>query len=436
MEPLTLGILVLAGMLVLVFAGVPVAHALLGAGALGYAILSGPSQALTQIGMALWDNGTNFLLIAVPLFILMGQIIFHAGLAGDIFTLAQRATRRMPGGLGVSTVIASAGFGTVTGSSVAAVATMGNIAVPEMIKRGYSERLATALVASAATLAILIPPSVPLVIYGVWSETSIGALFIAGIVPGVILSLFFAVAVLVQRGHYPPVSAIDDEVGGEEAPGSVGGLAVGTLSIAGIFVVVIGGIYAGLFTPTEASGVGVAGVLAIALLARRLSLAALAAALRETVRTSAAIFLILTGGIVLSRFLVQTRLTDAVVGLVSGLDQSPQVILLALALMYLLLGAIMDTFGMLILTLPLVLPITVALGYDPVWTGIYLTVLMEIAMITPPIGLNVFVLERATGVPAQRIFAGIWPFVIAALLLVVLLIFFPAIATWLPATMR
>lgn len=436
MEPLTLGILVLAGMLVLVFAGVPVAHALLGAGALGYAILSGPSQALTQIGMALWDNGTNFLLIAVPLFILMGQIIFHAGLAGDIFTLAQRATRRMPGGLGVSTVIASAGFGTVTGSSVAAVATMGNIAVPEMIKRGYSERLATALVASAATLAILIPPSVPLVIYGVWSETSIGALFIAGIVPGVILSLFFAVAVLVQRGHYPPVSPIDDEVGGEEAPGSVGGLAVGTLAIAGIFVVVIGGIYAGLFTPTEASGVGVAGVLTIALLARRLSLAALAAALRETVRTSAAIFLILTGGIVLSRFLVQTRLTDAVVGLVSGLDQSPQVILLALALMYLLLGAIMDTFGMLILTLPLVLPITIALGYDPVWTGIYLTVLMEIAMITPPIGLNVFVLERATGVPAQRIFAGIWPFVIAALVLVVLLIYFPAIATWLPATMR
>lgn len=436
MEPLTLGILILAGMLVLVFAGVPVAHALLGAGALGYAILSGPSQALTQIGMALWDNGTNFLLIAVPLFILMGQIIFHAGLAGDIFTLAQRATRRMPGGLGVSTVIASAGFGTVTGSSVAAVATMGNIAVPEMIKRGYSERLATALVASAATLAILIPPSVPLVIYGVWSETSIGALFIAGIVPGVILSLFFAVAVLVQRGHYPPVSAADDEVGDEEARGSVRGLAVGTLSIAGIFVVVIGGIYAGLFTPTEASGVGVAGVLAIALLARRLSLAALAAALRETVRTSAAIFLILTGGIVLSRFLVQTRLTDAVVGLVSGLDQSPQVILLALALMYLLLGAIMDTFGMLILTLPLVLPITVALGYDPVWTGIYLTVLMEIAMITPPIGLNVFVLERATGVPAQRIFAGIWPFVIAALVLVVLLIFFPAIATWLPATMR
>jgi TRAP-type C4-dicarboxylate transport system permease large subunit len=182
--------------------------------------------------------------------------------------------------------------------------------------------------------------------------------------------------------------------------------------------------------------VGVAGVLAVALAARRLSLAAVGRALRETVRTTAAIFLILTGGIILSRFLVQTRLTDAVVGLVSGLDVPPQVILLALALVYLLLGAIMDTFGMLILTLPLVLPVTVALGYDPVWTGIYLTVLMEIAMITPPIGLNVFVLERATGVPAQRIFAGVWPFVVAALALVVLLIFFPALATWLPETMR
>ena len=434
MDPLTLGIVVLTGMLVLVLLGVPVAYALLGAGTLGYTALAGPSRAMTQIGLVIWDNGTNFLLIAVPLFILMGQLIFHAGLAGDIFTLAQRGLRRLPGGLGVSTVLASAAFGTVTGSSVAAVATMGNIAVPEMIRRGYSERLATALVASSATLAILIPPSVPLVIYGVWSETSIGALFIAGIVPGVILSLFFAVAVVLQRRQYPSVAAAASAGDGDGR--SARGLAAGTLAIAGVFVIVIGGIYAGLFTPTEASGVGVVGVLAMALLARRLSLAALGLALRETVRTTAAIFLILTGGIILSRFLVQTRLTDAVVGMVTGLDLPPQMILLALAVMYLGLGAIMDTFGMLILTLPLVLPVTIALGYDPVWTGIYLTVLMEIAMITPPIGLNVFVLERATGVPAQRIFAGVWPFVVAALVLVVLLILFPALATWLPETMR
>lgn len=199
MDPLTLGIVVLAGMLVLVMIGVPVAYALLGAGTLGYTALAGPSRAMTQIGLAIWDNGTNFLLIAVPLFILMGQLIYHAGLAGDIFTLAQRGLRNVRGGLGISTVIASAGFGTVTGSSVAAVATMGNIAVPEMIKRGYSEKLATALVASSATLAILIPPSVPLVIYGVWSETSIGALFIAGIIPGILLSVFFAVTVVLQR---------------------------------------------------------------------------------------------------------------------------------------------------------------------------------------------------------------------------------------------
>jgi tripartite ATP-independent transporter DctM subunit len=434
MDPLTLGIVVLAGMLVLVMIGVPVAYALLGAGTLGYTVLAGPSRAMTQIGLAIWDNGTNFLLIAVPLFILMGQLIYHAGLAGDIFTLAQRGLRNVRGGLGISTVIASAGFGTVTGSSVAAVATMGNIAVPEMIKRGYSEKLATALVASSATLAILIPPSVPLVIYGVWSETSIGALFIAGIIPGILLALLFAATVVLQRRQYPSTDAIasNDPGGGQTA----GTLAVGTLAIAAVFLLVIGGIYGGLFTPTEASGVGVAGVLAVALAARRLSLAAVGRALRETVRTTAAIFLILTGGIILSRFLVQTRLTDAVVGLVSGLDVPPQVILLALALVYLLLGAVMDTFGMLILTLPLVLPVTVALGYDPVWTGIYLTVLMEIAMITPPIGLNVFVLERATGVPAQRIFAGVWPFVVAALALVVLLIFFPALATWLPETMR
>lgn len=442
MEPLTLGIVILTGMLVVVLAGMPVAYALLGAGALGYAILSGPTQALTQIGMALWDNGTNFLMIAVPLFILMGQLIYHAGLANDIFTLAQRATRRVPAGLGLSTLTASAAFAAVTGSSVAAVATMGNIAVPEMVRRGYSQRLATALVASAATLAILIPPSVPLVIYGVWSETSIGALFIAGIIPGLMLAALFGVATLLQRRDYPSVAealAVGEADAGDAGanPGaSTAALLTGTFAIAAIFVLVIGGIYAGLFTPTEGSGVGVAGVFVIALSVRRLSLAALAAALRETVRITAAIFIILVGGVVLSRFLVQTKLTGAVVGLVAGLDLPPELVLLALAVMYLVLGAIMDTFGMLILTLPLVLPITIALGYDPIWTGIYLTVLMEIAMITPPIGLNVFVLERATGIPAQRIFSGIWPFVAVSLVMVVLLIFFPGIATWLPTTMR
>ncbi|WP_274629997.1 TRAP transporter large permease [Arvimicrobium flavum] len=434
MEPLTLGIVVMAAMLVVVVIGMPIGYALLGAGVIGYAVLSGPSQALTQIGLVLWDNGTNFLFIAVPLFILMGQIIFHSGLAEDIFALAQRGTRRLPGGLGVSTILASAGFGAVTGSSVAAVATMGNIAVPQMIKHGYSDKLAAASVASAATLAIIIPPSIPLVIYGVWSETSIGALFIAGIVPGIVLTIFYALTVMVQRRQYPPTSAIVDRLKQEDMPMSR--LLVAALSIALIFLLVIGGIYVGIFTPTEASGVGVLGVFVISVVARRLTAEALRAALKETVRTTAAIFLILTGGVILSRFLVQTRLTDAVVSLVAGLDASPQAILIALALMYLLLGAIMDTFGMLILTLPLVLPITIAIGYDPIWTGIYLTVLMEIAMLTPPIGLNVFVLERVTGVPAQRVFAGVWPFVAASLLLVLILIYFPALATWLPQTMQ
>lgn len=264
MDPLTLGVVVLAAMLVAVLAGLPVGVALLGAGAIGYAILSGPSQAITQIGLVIWDNGTNFLLIAVPLFILTGQTIFHAGLADDIFSLAQRGLRKLPGGLAISTVLASAGFGAVTGSSVAAVATMGNICVPEMIKRGYSERLAGASVASSAALAILIPPSIPLVIYGVWSETSIGALFIAGIVPGLVLMLLFAGAILVQRRHYPAAGA-------DTAPEtrSIASMSVGLVTIAVLFVVVIGGIYADIFTPTEASGIGVATVMALALASRR-----------------------------------------------------------------------------------------------------------------------------------------------------------------------
>ena len=432
MEPLTLGALIMAGMLVLVIAGLPVGLTLMGAGTLGYALLSGPTQAVTQIGLVLWDNGTNFLLVAVPLFILMGQLIFRCGLADHLFTLAQRLVGGLPGGLGVSTVLASSAFGAVTGSSVAAVATMGNVAVPEMVKRGYSESLASGTVASAATLAILIPPSIPLVIYGVWSETSIGALFVAGIVPGLLLALLFAIAVMLQRRHYPARhtsvphpnngSALRDELRG-------------AMAVALLFVLVIGGIYLGIFTPTEASGVGVVGVVLIALAMRRLQWRTLRLALTESVRTSASIFVVLVGGVVFSRFLVQTRLTEHMVGWVSSLPVTPMMIMLALVLLYLVLGAIMDTFGMLILTLPLVLPITKGLGYDPVWTGIFLTVLMEIAMITPPIGLNVFVLERACGIPAQRIFAGVLPFVLAALGLVFLLIAVPDIALWLPRTM-
>lgn len=432
MTPLALGTAILIGMLIAVIVGLPVGIALLGAGVLGYSILSGPTQALTQIGLVLWDNGTNFVLVAVPLFILMGQIIFHAGLADHIFTLAQRLTARLPGGLGISTVMASAAFGAVTGSSVAAVATMGNIAVPEMIKRGYTKSLATGSVASAATLAILIPPSIPLVIYGVWSETSIGALFIAGIIPGLILAVLFAIAVVVQRKHYPYHTK------GEDLPseGMRADELKGALAVAAIFIIVIGGIYAGIFTPTEASGVGVIGVALVAAAMGRFSIAAMRRALHETIRTSAAVFIILAGGVVFSRFLVQTRLTEALVGIVSGLDVPPQLMMVALAGLYLFLGAIMDTFGMLILTLPLVLPITVSLGYDPIWTGVYLTVLMEIAMITPPVGLNVFILERVSGVPAQTIFSGVWPFVVAALGLVLLLIWVPELALWLPATMR
>jgi tripartite ATP-independent transporter DctM subunit len=238
---------------------------------------------------------------------------------------------------------------------------------------------------------------------------------------------------MLQRRHYPArAQAAPAPRTRAEARAALGG----AIAVATVFVIVIGGIYAGVFTPTEASGAGVLGVLAVAAGLGRVQLDTLRLALSETVRTSASIFIVLAGGVVFSRFLVQTRLTDYLVGMVGALDVSPQLVMLALVLLYLVLGAIMDTFGMLILTLPLVLPITRGLGYDPVWTGIFLTVLMEIAMITPPIGLNVFVLERSTGIASQRIFAGVWPFVIAALALVLLLIWVPQVALWLPHTMQ
>jgi C4-dicarboxylate transporter DctM subunit len=432
MDPFMVGILSILLMLALTFLGVPIALALLTIGAVGNLYLMGLPQTAMQIHMITWETGTNFLLIAVPCFIFMGQLVYHTEIAADLYDFVHKWLGRLPGGLAVTGVFTSAGFGAVTGSSVAAIATMGIMVMPQMKKYNYNLRLATGSLASAGTLAIMIPPSIPMVIYGVWTETSIGKLFIAGIIPGIILASGFCGFIVVTCMINPGLGPAGPKFSWPERLAALTKL----LPTAIIFIIVLGGIYGGIFTPTEASAIGAVGILALALVMKRLTWKRLRESLWQTGEISAMIYAILIGGVMFSRLLVQTDVTPALVNYIGGLQVSSFTIIFLFSIMFLLLGAVLDTFGMLILTLPLVFPISRNLGFDPVWFGIYMTVMMEIAMLTPPIGLNVFVMQRVVpDVPLSEIFRGVLPFVIICLLVVMLITVLPQLVLWLPSTM-
>jgi tripartite ATP-independent transporter DctM subunit len=419
-------------MIALTFLGVPIALALLAIGAVGNFYLMGFPQTAMQIHMITWETGTNFLLIAVPLFVFMGQLVYHTEIASDLYDFVHKWFGRLPGGLAVTGVFTSAGFGAVTGSSVAAIATMGIMVMPQMKKYNYNLRLATGSLASAGTLAIMIPPSIPMVIYGVWTETSIGKLFIAGVVPGILMAAGFCGMIVLRCLINRDLGPAGPRFSWSQRLTSLTKLLPTTI----IFLIVLGGIYGGIFTPTEASAIGAAGVLAVALVMRRLTWTRLKDSFWQTGEISAMIYAILIGGVMFSRLLVQTDVTPALVNYIAGLQVSPYAIIFLFSVMFLLLGAVLDTFGMLILTLPLVFPICRSLGFDPVWFGIYMTVMMEIAMLTPPIGLNVFVMQRvAPEVPLSEIFLGVLPFVIICLIVVVIITALPQLALWLPSTM-
>ena len=307
MDLILVGIVGVVLLLALLAVGVPIAFAMAFTGVLGLWIVEGPAPTMAHITLIPWEHGRDFIFVAVPLFVLMGQLFYHAGLASDLYEGLRKWVGRVPGGMAISSVLACGGFGAVTGSSIATVATMGTIVMPEMRRFKYDSRLATGALAASGTLGILIPPSLIFIFYGVMTETSIGALFIAGIVPGVITALMFSSIILVR-------CVLDPVLGpkGPRASGPERALATGRLGpVTALFVLIIGGIYAGIFTPTEAAGVGCAGVLVTALLQRKLNQAAIRAALRGTALISAMIFAIIVGGYMVARFLAVTGLTDA-----------------------------------------------------------------------------------------------------------------------------
>jgi tripartite ATP-independent transporter DctM subunit len=432
MSPTAIGAIGMVALLALLFLRMPIGIAMALVGAIGIAALNSPGAALIVLGSYPYSYAAVQELSVIPLFVLMGNFAVVSGMSADLFAAAYAWLGHRRGGLASATILACAGFAALSGSSVASAITMGRVTLPEMRRYNYDPRLATGVVAAGGTLGILIPPSTVLVIYGILTEQSIGKLFLAGFLPGLLLTALFMITIAIVCGARPAL--------GPPGPRAPMGERWAALRRAGAFLVVlaatIGGMYVGVFTVTEASAVGAGLTLAHAVWRRRLTWGALSDALLQTVRTTAMVFLILIGAHIFSPFLALSRIPVDLANALTALALPSLAVLAILLVAYVLLGMFLEGFAILVLTVPIVFPIMLALGYDPIWFGIFMVIVLEMGLISPPVGINVFVVKGiAEDVPMGRIFAGIMPFWLAMIVCVAILIAVPQIALILPNTM-
>ncbi|MFN4165445.1 MAG: TRAP transporter large permease [Ferrovibrio sp.] len=417
-------------LLVLLAAALPVAGAL---GTLGLLLdqLYSKMPLSLALGEVAWSSSKDFLLVSIPMFILLGEILLRAGVAERMYEAMVKWLAWIPGGLMHSNIGACAIFAATSGSSVATAATVGTVALPLVKKHGYNERLFLGTLAAGGTLGILIPPSINIIIYAVLTDTSIPKLYLAGIIPGLGLALLFMAMVAVFCMVKPGWGGRTVSVGWGERIRSL----VDLLPPLGIFLVVVGSIYAGLATPTEAASLGVVAALGLAAAYGKLSIAMLKEVLENTMRTTAMVMLIIVAAYFLNFVISAIGLTTMLTDYIAGLGLSKFEMLLAIVVFYLILGCFMETLSMMITTIPIVAPVMFGLGFDPIWFGIVIIILIEMALITPPVGLNLFVVQslRSNGT-LNDVIAGSVPFVLAMLASIVLLALFPAIALWLPNT--
>lgn len=427
-DPLT-GLLAFGGALLLVLLRVPVAIAMGAVGVGGFALLNGWFGAGFVLGAAPFEAVFPYSLSVVPLFVAMGVFAARAGLSQSLYAAAGAFIGRARGGLAMATIGACAAFGAICGSSLATAATMGKVSLPEMRRFGYADSLAAAAVAAGGTLGVLIPPSILLVIYGLLTETSIGQLFVGALIPGLLGTLLYMGAVLVQTRVNPALAPATQRPAAGQRLAALKRI----WAVALLFVVVIGGIYWGWFSPTEAAAVGAFGALVLTAVTGQLTWRVLIEAAEETARTTGMIFLILVGAALFNYFIETSGLPRLLIGWVEASGLTPLAVLLLIMLFYLLLGCFMDSLSMILLTVPFVFPVVAELGLDPVWFGILLVTVAEIGLITPPIGMNLFVIQGvAPGLRQGTIVRGILPFLAADALRLALLIAVPALTLWLP----
>jgi len=430
MSPVTVGIVGIGFLIVLFLIRLPVAFAMGLVGVVGFAYLAGSGPALSILSQDIFEQFSSYPLTVIPMFILMGTFAFASGISRRLYETAYTWVGQFRGGLTMATVFACAGFGAICGSSTATAATMGQIALPEMKKYKYDDTLATGTVAAAGTLGILIPPSTVLIVYGILTEESIGKLFIAGIFPGIVLSIFFAATVALLCWRNPDIGPPGVPTSWMEKLRATTGIIPALI----LFLLAIGGLFLGWFSPTQAGAIGAGGALLIGLGRRLLSWRTFVEAGMEGLRTSCMVLFIITGAVIFGHFMAVSTIPFVLAEWLGGLPIHPMAIMVVIVFIYFIGGFFMDAMGLIVVTIPIFFPIVEKLGFDPIWFGVIIVLVTEMGVVTPPVGVNVFVIKGiAPDVPLEHIFKGIFPFLAALIIVTVILIIFPQIATFLPS---
>lgn len=430
---MTEALLGFAAIFLLAILRVPLAFAMGLVGFAGIGLTRGWMPALASTSQVVYETGFAYTLSVIPLFILMGNFVARAGLAHELFQAAYAFIGHVRGGLAHATIAACAGFGAICGSSIATAATMSRVAYPSMRKLGYSDSLSTGVMAAGGTLGIMIPPSTIMVIYGIVTQTNIGHLFAAGVIPGLLTASMLMLAVVFITSRDPEHAPPGERLSWPERWRSLRGI----WGVVVLVIVVLGGIYGGFFTATEGAGFGAAGAFLFALLRRRLTWRVLFEVLVESARTTAMLFTLLIAATLFANFVNFTTLPMDLKDGIEHLGLSPTMIIVVMMAIYVLLGTVMEELTMVLLTIPLFFPIVTGLGFDPVWFGVLIVMIVQIGLISPPVGMNLFVLNALLpGVGLGSIFRGCWPFVLVMVLVLGVLIAFPGLSLWLPSLMK
>jgi C4-dicarboxylate transporter DctM subunit len=430
MDTVTVGIIGIALLVLLFLLRLPIAFAMALVGFVGFAYLVTPEAALGLIGRSIFEDFRNYPLSVIPMFMLMGSFALASGISKRLYQTTYAWIGHFRGGLTMATVFACAGFGAICGSSTATAATMGQIAIPEMKKYKYDDTLATGTVAAAGTLGILIPPSTILIVYGYLTEESIGKLFIAGVLPGILLSIAFAATVALLCWRNPDIGPPGVPISFKEKLRATTGI-IETLVL---FLLAIGGLFLGWFSPTQAGAIGAGGALLIGVGRRQMTWRSFFDAGREGVRTSCMVLFIIAGATIFGKFMAVTRIPFVLAEWLGGLPIPPMAVMIVIIFIYFVGGFFMDSMALIILTVPIFFPLVQELGFNPIWFGVIIVLVGEMGVLTPPVGVNVFVIKGiAPDVPLENIFKGIFPFLAALIIVTAIMLIFPQIATFLPS---
>lgn len=430
MAPETVGIIGIGLLVGLFLLKVPVAFSMISVGLIGFAYLNGIESAFSLMAQDIFDTFSSYPLSVIPTFILMGSFAYASGISQRLYYAAYTWLGHLRGGLTLTTVLACSGFAAICGSTAATAATMGKIALPEMKKYNYNQSFATGTVAAAGTLGILIPPSTVFIVYGILTEESIGKLFMAGILPGIILTIFFLLTVIILCIRNPNLGPAGSPTTWKQKFISL----TGVIEAVVLFGLAIGGLFLGWFSPTQAGGIGAFGALVIGLFRGGFNFKITIEAARDGLRTSCMVLFIIAGATVFGHFMAISNIPFKLADWVGNLPIPPLAIIGVIVIIYFIGGFFMDSMAMIVVSLPIFFPIVKKFGFDPIWFGVIIVIIAEMGVITPPVGVNVFVIKGiAPDVPLNQIFRGIYPFLVGLFLLIFLLMTFPKIATWLPS---